>query len=224
MKIKLPVIFVLLLLTVAISCKKNDDIIADQDRRTANLVVVNASLNVLNYYRNGTRVNNTSSLYPLGSTGYIGVPVGERNYEFKKDGNPNVLFGLPLTLDSGMVYSLYVAGETNADTFTSIDTLVADKDGKAMVRFVNASPGAGTLDLAVGDTVRFRTRAYKTTTVFLPVGPGRKRIRVYQPGSAAAVIDETRILQANRVYTLFTSGQLNGTGSAALGTGLVVNK
>jgi len=52
--------------------------------QTTGLNVTNASTDTLNYYLNGTRVNNASSIYPLGSSGYIGVAVGQQNYQFKK--------------------------------------------------------------------------------------------------------------------------------------------
>jgi hypothetical protein len=223
MNIKLSLILVFAIATGISSCKKNDDIPADQDNRTANLNVINASADTLNYYINGTRINNNSSLYPLGSSGYIGVPVGEKTYQFKKAGNPNVLFTLPLKLDSGLVYSVFVAGQTDTEAFTAIDTLTTVAD-KAVVRFVNASPDAGNLDAAVGDTVKFNTRAFKTTTVFLPVGPGLKRIRIYQAGSSTALIDETRIMQAGRIYTLFTKGRSGGSGTAKFATGLITNR
>jgi len=76
----------------------------------------------------------------------------------------------------------------------------------------------------VGDTVNFKVRAFKTSTVFLPVIAGNKRVRIYQSGAVSPKIDETLTLTAGRVYTLFTKGSLNGAGNAALGTGLVINK
>lgn len=222
MNIKLPFLLVAILAFGLASCKKTDAPPAAV--QTTNLNVTNASTDTLNYYLNGTRVNNASSIYPLGSSGYLGVAVGQQNYEFKSPRSPVVLMSLVLTLDTGKTYSLYVAGRSANLTFSTIDTLVADTGNLATIRFVNASPDAGKLDVMVGDTVNFKGRAFKTSTVFLPVIAGNKHIRIYQSGSVTPKIDETRMLIAGKVYTLFTKGSLKGTGAAALGTGIVVNK
>lgn len=222
MNIKLPGLFILVLAIGFASCSKKDD--APPAVQTTNLNVINAFTDTLNYYVNGTRINVSSSVYPLGSSGYIGVAVGQQNYEFKRPLSPVVLFNQSLALDSGQAYSLYVAGRSADLAFTTKDTLVTDTGIRARIRFVNAVPDAGNLDVTVGDTVKFRVRAFKSATVFLPVNAGLKRIRVYQSGATVAKIDETRTLIAGRVYTLFTRGRLNGAGSAVLSTGLVVNR
>ncbi|WP_374950288.1 DUF4397 domain-containing protein [Mucilaginibacter sp.] len=205
------------------SCKKGDDVPATT--QTTNLNVINAGTDTLNYYVNGTRINISSSLYPLGSSGYIGVSVGKQSYDFKKPRSPVVLLNLNLVLDSGKAYSLYVAGRSPDLAFSSIDTLKTDTASRAMIRVVNASPDAGNLDISIAkDTIRFNKRAFKTTTIFLPVKAGPKSVRVFETGSAIAKIDETRTLVAGRIYTLFIKGSLNGVGGNALGTGLVVNR
>ena len=223
MNIKLSFLLMAILAFGLASCKKTDDA-PPAAVQTTGLNVTNASTDTLNYYLNGTRVNNASSIYPLGSSGYLGVAVGQQNYQFKSLRSPVVLMSLALALDSGKTYSLYVAGRSADLTFSTIDTLIADTGNLATIRFVNASPDAGNLDVMVGDTVNFKSRAFKTSTVFLPVIAGDKHIRIYQSGSGTPKIDETRTLIAGRVYTLFTKGSLKGTGTAALGTGIVVNK
>jgi hypothetical protein len=47
---------------------------------------------------------------PLGSTGYLTTPLGEQNYQVKKDRTPNTLFNLGLPLDTGKVYSVFSDG------------------------------------------------------------------------------------------------------------------
>lgn len=225
MNSKLSVLCVLLAVAVAACSKKLDE--APPRAVTTNLNVVNATTDTLNYYLNGNRVNRLSSIYPFGSSGYLGVAVGEQNYEFRKYQRSNVLFSLPMSLDSGKVYSLYVAGEAADNTFMGLDTLIADdaKSPRAMVRFVNASPDAGSLDVRVGDTVRFNVRPYKSISVFLPVGPGLKRIRMYHSGnSTTPLVDTNRVMNGSRIYTLFSRGSVTGTGGKKFGTGLFVNR
>jgi hypothetical protein len=222
---KLPVFILLLLVIGMASCKKEVDD-APVNPATTNLNVVNATADTLNFYVNGSRINVNSSLYPLGYSGYTGVAVGEYNFQFKKAGKPAILFELPAVLESAVTYSAFVGGLSAEESFSIIDTLKADTSGRAMVRFVNSSPGTGNLDVYVGagDTVNFKARAFKTATVFVPVTPGNKSVRLQQSGSAAVLATVTRTFLAGRIYTIFSKGTVAGVGDNAIGTGLVVNR
>ncbi|TWR29418.1 DUF4397 domain-containing protein [Mucilaginibacter pallidiroseus] len=217
----------LLVIAVLASCKKDGDDSLVTIPTGARLNVINATNDTLNYYLNGTRINNTSSLYPLGTSGYILSAVGENNYQFKKFRNAAALFSLPLALDSGRVYSLFVTGQSAESTILTADTLapaVPDNLNRPRVRFVNTSPQAGNLDVLVGDTVNFKVRAFKSVSVFLPVNPGNKRVRIYKSGTGALLSDEIRVLNNSRVYTLFSKGTPGSAGNNAFATGLVINQ
>ena len=225
MNIKIPVYIALIMLLGTASCKKEVDDAPDRPA-TTNLNVINATADTLNFYQNGSRINIASSLYPLGAMGYTGVAVGERTYQFKRIGRAAVLFDLPLAIDSAVTYSVFVAGLSADNAFSVRDTLVADTASRVKVRFVNASPDAGTLDVRVGegDTVNFKLRPFKSATTFLTIGPGIKHIRVYQSGSAVPRLDITRPLLSGRIYTIYAKGTAAGVGDNAFGTGLVVNR
>jgi hypothetical protein len=225
MNMKLSV-FILLILFIGIaSCKKEVDD-APVTAATVNLNVVNATADTLNFYVNGSRVNVNSFLYPFGYSGYTGVAVGAYNFQFKKARKPAILFELPAFLDSAVTYSAFVGGLSAEQSFSIIDTLKADTASRAMVRFVNASPDSGNLDVYVGlgDTVNFKARAFKSATVFVPVTPGNKSVRLQQSGSGALLATVTRTFVAGRIYTIFSKGTVAGLGDNALGTGMVVNR
>jgi len=206
MNIRYPVLFVIAV--VIASCKNNDNVFPKKVSSSIN--VVNASADTLNFYLNGTRQNNTSSLFPGGQSFYITVPAGAQNYSFKKAGNPNVLFSVPLNLKDSVSYSLYVTGETAAGAFTSVGAAFADS-AHAALRFINASPDAGSLDVAVGDTLKFFPAVgFKSVSAFLLVGSGQKRIRIYLAGAANPTIDTTITMLPNKGYTLFSKGLING--------------
>ncbi|OOQ60977.1 hypothetical protein BC343_21215 [Mucilaginibacter pedocola] len=206
------------------SCKKGDDSVPTSSTLTTSLNVVNTTTDTLNFYLNGSRVNTTSSLYPFGYTGYLPVPFEDQNYQFKRPRSSDVLFNLQLALDTNKVYSVYIAGENADDTFTTRDTLIADTASRPKIRFVNASPGSGNLNVVINDTLRFSTRAYKTTTVFIPISAGIKHVQIYNTGSTVALSDTSRTFIAGRQYTLFAKGRITGTGGQKFGTGLVVNR
>lgn len=197
----------LVMATVIASCKNNDNVFPKKESSFIN--VVNASGDTLNVYLNGSRQNNTSSLFPGGQSLYITVPAGAQNYSFKKAGNPNVLFNIPLNLKDSTLNSVYITNETASGSFTSIEEHLADTAHSA-VRFVNASPDAGNLDVAVGDSLNFFSGAgFKSVSAIQQIGFGQKRIRIYFSGAAIPRIDTTITMQPNLGYTIFSRGSIN---------------
>lgn len=210
-------------LTVLYSCKNNDEVFKTVPSSFLN--VVNASADTLNFYLNGTRQNNTSSLYPGGQSFYISVPSGTQNYQFKKAGNSTVLFSTPVTLLDSIYYSMYVYGEASGSTFYTRDTLLTYTayPDTTQVRFVNASPDAGNLDVYVGSTLNFKTRAFKTSSVFLLFPGGANEVTVYQSGSSTPKLDTTITFGAGSIFTIFSKGLLNGKGTAAFNISVAQN-
>ncbi len=225
MKNRYLILFFIAAIIGLYSCKNNDEVLKKVVASYIN--VVNATADTLNFFLNGTRLNNTSGIYPASFSYYLHSLAGQQNYEFKKNNNPNVLFSLPLNLTDSVNYSLYVYGESATKTFMTNDgapLLVPTGLDTSFVRFVNASPDAGTLNVMVGDTVAFNGSVFKSSSAFLFVGSsGLKEVRVYLAGSSTAKIDTTMNIQPNSTYTIFSKGLLNGKGNAAFGVGLVLN-
>ncbi|RFZ95130.1 DUF4397 domain-containing protein [Mucilaginibacter conchicola] len=217
MKLKLFFIAVFTVVCAFVACKKGDDSIGIKQYTSVNFI--NATADTVNVYVNGSRVNTTNSLYPLGASGYINSLLGEQNYQVRKAGKPDVLFSLPASLDSGKVYSFYIAGNSPGQAFTDVDTLKNTPD-TLLLRFVHTSPNLGQVDVRVGntvDTLLFSNRDFKTTSPFVAVGPGIKRIRIYKAGTSTLLSDDTFTLNDNRAYTLFTKSGLSANGGSASG-------
>lgn len=211
-------------LTGLISCKNEDNVFKTVLYTGLNLV--NASADTVNLYLNGTRQNNSSSLLPTTYSGYLTVPSGMQSYQFKKPRGAAALFGVSLSLPDSAFNSLYITGESTADAFYTTDTLITTADTLptvTKVRFVNASPDAGNLTVYVGDTVNFKTRAFKSTSVFLTVGSGQKVVKVFKQGNTVATIDTTITMQPEHEYTVYSKGLLNGTGNSKFNVGVVIN-
>ncbi|MDB5018521.1 MAG: hypothetical protein JWQ84_3353 [Mucilaginibacter sp.] len=221
MNIRCSVFLFIVALAGFASCKNNDEVIAKQVSSYVN--VVNASADTLNFFVNGTRKNNNSGLYPGGQTYYLAVPAGSQNYSFKKAGPsyPNPLFNLALNLKDSVYNTIYVTGESASGAFSTTDSLYTDTVA-AQVRFVNASPDAGILTVTV-NTASFTARAFKTSSVFLPVTGGQNEIKIYLAGASTPKIDTIVTMTNNHGYTLFSKGLLNGKGAAAFNVGVALN-
>ena len=205
------------------SCKNNDNVFPTV--LPSSLNVVNASADTLNFYLNGTRQNNGSSLFPVGQSFYLSIPAGSQNIQFKKNGAFNILFSYPMKLQDSTNNSLYVTGESASGAFNSVDFL--DTTGTQTgvnfrLRFVNASPDAGTLDVTV-DSGAYKAVAFKTTSLFLLYGSGTKEVKVFHAGSLTAIIDTLIIFQPGHLYTLFSKGLLKGKGTAVFDVGVATN-
>jgi hypothetical protein len=205
------------------SCKNNDEVFKTVIYSSVN--VVNASADTLNFYLNGTRQNNASSLYPGGQSDYLAIPSGSENFQFKKPKTATALFSLPLTLKDSTNYSIFLTDGTAAGAFSNVDFL--DTTGFSdqlhfRLRFVNASPDAGTLTVTV-DSNSVSNAAVKSISSFLLYGEGPKEVKVFQGGSATAKIDTTITFEPNTFYTIFSKGLLNGNGTTAFSIGVAAH-
>ena len=227
------------------SCKKNND--RPVFLPTTNLRVINASTDTVNFYQNGTLVNTASNYFPGGTlSSLLIVKAGLQNYQVKlaKPSAPNALFTLPLTLDSGKTYSLYISSRSADGIFFTNDTASAPTNNTAKLRFVNASPDGGSLTLAFVtsgtspvSTPQFSNIPYKTTTDFLNVTPsttatpgttlavGAVILSVYQTGSDTKnAKKDTVTLSTGRIYTVVGYGTIGAGGNQAISTSLIVNQ
>ncbi len=230
MYVRLIVLILIVSVASLTACKNNNDA-PTPITALDSLNVVNASVDTINAYMNGSRLNRVASIYPATATGYYTVLSGSQVYSVKKYFNtttiiPQPLFDLTLNLDPKLHYnSFFVAGETAAQAFSTVDTLKAlAKADTCYIRFVNASPTVGNLDVAIGDTVKFNNVPFKGAGGFKLVGiSGKKPIRVYLTGTTTPILSTTVNLGANHSYTFYSMGSLNGQGNAAFRIGSMVN-
>jgi hypothetical protein len=213
------------------SCKNNDEVLPKVV--ITNINVVNASTDTLNFYLNGTRQNNLSGLFPAGASLYLPVPAGQQNYQFKKAGGFTYLFSLPLNLKDSSYYSLYVYGESASQTFTNQDVLLTDTlhPDTTMIRFINVSPDAGSLNLTLINTlnltsnniISFIAEPFKGSTQFVETPGGQEEVKVFQAGATIPKVDTTITFQQGASYTIFSKGLISGKGNAAFGIGIIMN-
>jgi hypothetical protein len=205
----------LMVMAVAIwSCNKND--LVDTTATNSNLNVINAvtDIRAIDIYLNGTRQNVNSAIYLYNASGYLGLTTGEQQYQFKSDTDRTVLIDTKLNLatkDSS--YTVVLNGQQNKSTINAI--FIADHfpkavTGKAMVRFVQASPGTSSYDVFVGDTLSFKNNAYKAVTTFQSVNPGIKTVRVNAAGAGTNIVSGPFTLLAGSYYTFYTTGVVGG--------------
>jgi len=222
-------VLVLLLLVVAglSSCKGTGDVVPVSKGTSIN--VVNADTSALNFYQNGTRLDNVSVIAPGSQTGYFNIlltlPLSTMQvYQFKKAGASDYLINnLNLNLDISKSYSIFVAGETADKVFITTDVGYVLPASQAAVRFINASPGTSNFTVTFRDSLAFSNRAFKSATGFANIGKGTAAAKVYLAGSNTPTINLPVTLLPGKFYTLFTKGVPGGTGQNKLSAILVNN-
>ena len=228
MRIKLPLLILCVAVAGLSSCQKNNDAPV-VSTSIDSLNVINASPQAINFYLNGTRLNNNSNLSIGGSSGYYTVPSGQQTYQFKKVFDPatsvvQTLFSLPVNLTPHHYYSLFIADDTSSHAFTTIDTLQADTvAGTCYVRFVNASPAAGSLNFSIGG-VSYSNQAFKSASGFRLVDTASlSPLLLTQSGSSTPVFSGHYPLLERAIYTFYVKGSPGGTGNSAFNIGVTLN-
>jgi hypothetical protein len=228
MHIKLLLLIFCIAVVSFSACKKNNDAPV-VSTSIDSLNFVNASAQPFNIYLNGSRLINNSNLSIGGSSGYYTVPSGQQTYQVKKVFDPaggvvTTLVNLPLNLAAHHYYSLFIPDDSASHAFTTIDTLRADTTGgTCLVRFVNASPASGSLDLSIGG-VQYSNQAFKSVSGFSVVDTSSMSpIIINQSGTATQLINGHYPLLEGYIYTFYAKGSPNGTGNSALSVGVTVN-
>lgn len=217
MKFKFSVIVLAIAAGLA-SCQKEDTPPAVPPSAAIN--VVNVSARSFNFFINGNRLNNTSTIYPDGVSGYLEVYSGQQNYQFKNDGSAEVLLNLPLSLDSARSYTLFAAALDTTNYILVNDDIAVDTGNVAMIRFVNASAKVNPVTLSLNDTARVTGAAYRSVSDLIRISPGIKKLSV--AGGGKTVSNSVTFTRGN-AYTIYTKGDPAITGDGGFSAGIIQN-
>ena len=199
--------------------------------------VVNLSPDLLpvDLYIDLAKKNTVSFSYPTPS-GYFGLTSIDPPFLIRSSSplisTANIL-SIPDTLRNNMRYTLFITGLRNnvrpQDSVTYIftrDTASAATAGRGKIRFVNASPGSGGLDITANGTTAFANQVYKNVSKFIEVPAGNYDFRIYPTGITTTLLSDLPgiTVQDGKLYTLYCRGVIGRTDSAAFGSAVIANK
>jgi hypothetical protein len=198
------------------SCLKTDN--SAYTPPTALLSFIQASPDEppLDFFLNSNKVN-AGSLYFGDNIEYVSAFAGARTAYFYTAGTTTPILSAPITLNQGIAYSLFLAGKsTSPEVLLLTDTLNKPSTGNASVRFVNLSPDAPAVDLAVqGGSVLVANRSYKGFSTFVPV-PAQSNYTfvVRQAGTNTVLATLSNVpMVSGTVYTIWFGGLVASTGN-----------
>jgi hypothetical protein len=200
------------------SCLKNNS--ADTAPPTALLTVIQASPDepALDVFLNGDRANVTPLTFGTGID-YFSAIAGQRTANFFIDGSTSAaIVSSQITLQQNMAYSLFLDGPAaSPGTLFLTDSLIKPASGKAGVRFVDLSPDAPAVDLAIqGGATITANKSFQGYTSFLQVqGQSNFTFQVLKSGTSTVLATLSNVSLTNGyLYTVMFEGLNASTNSS----------
>lgn len=157
--------------------------------------------------------NNKVNVNPLdfgNAIGYFQTYAGTRTVTFTNHANSAKIFSDTASFAPNIAYSLFLANVPGKPEIVVLkDTISRPADGKTSIRFVNLSPDASAVDLAIqGGSVLIPNRLYKGYSGFIPeTGNTNYNFEVRQHGTNTVLATLSNIsLNSSYVYTIWLGG------------------
>ncbi|RYY31392.1 MAG: DUF4397 domain-containing protein [Chitinophagaceae bacterium] len=216
------------------SCKKDDD----GPVAPAEYMVVHSTPGAPAVELYLDDVKATTSPVQFGSySNYSSIASKQYNVKIAAVNTINPISETTVNLDGGNNYSIFSYDTLlngKAKVFAIRDDLSAPPAGKAKVRFFHLVPGANVpnVDIAANNTVLFPNRSFADNVSdggkanFITVDAGTYTVTARLAGSTTIDILNVPgvVIEAGKIYTIIAKGRIGGSGDAALGAQVIVNK
>ncbi len=156
---------------------------------------------------------NMVNAYPVNyanGINYFQVYTGSRKVNVYASGTQTRIASDTIAINANAAYSLFLANTTTKPELLFLtDSLAKPADGKATIRFINLSPDAPAVDLAIkGGDVIVANKAFKGYSPFLPVaGSSTYTFEVRQAGTSTVLATLSNVsINTGFVYTIWFHG------------------
>lgn len=179
------------------------------------LSVIQASpgLGPVNFTLDGTVVN-TSTLNYGNSIDYFRAYSGNRKVSFKTALNGTQVAADTVSLAQNVAYSLILANKsTTPEILFLTDSLKQPLSGNGSIRFINLSPDAPKVDLAIKDgSVLVANEPFNGASSFIPIPGKTYNFEVRLAGTSTVVASTTATTINNGyIYTIYLQGLMSST-------------
>ncbi len=203
---------VCLLSALLSSCLKSNNSYYAPPVAFVSLIQASPNQPALDFYMNNNKVN----ISPLNYGDYIDyfrAYTGNRTLNFYSQGTMTKLFSDTATLNVNVAYSVFLINKSAISVSPAMllltDSISKPASGKATIRFVNVSPDAPAVDLAVQDSAAFvSNKAFKGYSSFLPMQGGKTyTFNVLQHGTSTVLATLSSVpISSGLVYTIWFHG------------------
>jgi hypothetical protein len=210
-----------------ISCSKNDDYTPAQ---ISGISIINASPTTekLDVYIDNNRASIADFSFGT-KMDYLNAYSGNRKFDVAKTGTTTSLKSETFRLDPQEGYSLFVINKLENVGFLFLkDDFTQPAAGKARIRFVNLSPDAEALNLAIAGSATdlFTNKAFKEASTFESIDAAEKvtfNIKNKTTGANEVVLADVKI-EAGKVYTVYAKGLKATADATKFGAAIFTHK
>jgi hypothetical protein len=175
--------------------------------------------------------NNRVNYWPIAygdNIDYFRAFTGKRNVNFYNHGTGSVILRDTIHLNQNTTYSLFMVNTAASPQILLLtDSLAKPSTGSAGIRFVNLSPDAPAVDLAVtGGAVLVPNKGFKGYSSFTNIsGSASYNLEVRQAGTTTVLATLPNVtLNSSFVYTIWLHGLAASTNTTdQLGIGVITN-
>lgn len=223
-------VFALTLTSVLSSCKKDKDKPEPPTPKPASLSIIHAAPEALelSFFIDKVKKNTKALTYNT-VIDYQSVKSGKQEFSVTKKDVAAILVKVDATLAPEKSYSVFVADKTANALVVLEDNLSAPTADKAKIRFINLSPDAGNIDLAVtGKTeVLLAKKAFKESSDFTNTSEVGAEINfeIRENGKTTVLATLPKVkIEKGKVYTIYAKGIKAATNDTKLGLAVITNK
>lgn len=162
----------------------------------------------LYFFADDNQVNSTALTY-TDAQGYFNFRLGERVLSLKDQAGA-VLDTVHVNLEAGQYFSAFAVNTfEDIEMVTYKDSLEYPEANQALVRFINLSPDAPSINVASATATLATGLDFKESSAFIPVQAGTYNLTysATATGTGTALHTDTGVqFAAGRIYTIYTKG------------------
>lgn len=205
------------------SCKSN--LPTDVPLGNSHLLVVNSSPNssAINFYWTGNKFNAVPLVYG-NTTGYRTLVSGVRDVQIKANISNKLLAVNTIHIKQDSSYSFFVYEANNAvATVIAEDDLSAPSFGNAKIKLVNLSAGLSSADLVISNGPAFASSvSFGSIGTYAELKAGVYNIELRLHGTTTSLLNLPNVrLDNGKIYTIWSGGTVNGTGTTVLSARII---
>ncbi|MHA4893729.1 DUF4397 domain-containing protein [Pedobacter sp. PWIIR3] len=226
---KIKTLFTALALTATLSSCMKDEEFTPQPVAGLSIIHASPTTEKLDFYVDNSKANLGVDFAYGTKVDYLNLFPGQRKLSITKKGVQTILKSENFTLDASVGYSLFVAGQLeNVSLLLLKDDLNLPVAGKARIRFVNLSPDAPALSLAISgkDTDLFTNKLFKEYSTFESIDAAEKvtfNLKNKETGAVEATLADVKI-ESGRIYTIWVKGLKAATDDNKIGLAVFQHK
>jgi hypothetical protein len=161
------------------------------------------------------------------ASGYNKTFLGDQDVVIKSASGEATLSSSHVQFDAYGSYTFFLVGQNSSLGLIAVtDDLTAPAAGKAKIRFVNASPNATSVSLAIGGSIIAANQSFRAVSPSVEIAAGTYSVVLSNVAGGTTTTNTTAntSFQAGKIYTVYAKGLVGSANASAFTTGIFVNK